>query len=160
MNTFLQETESPIWEFPSIAAKDTSIVKYDYTKVYEDSHGAGTLENSDHYSFTTNNEDLWLLPSESYLNLTIRLRNEDGNQYVWQDRAAVGATAAAAAEDVSLSDNGFNIFEEVRYYIDDEEIERIDHLGITTLVNNILKYTSEKKTKCCETYSTLVSEQR
>ncbi len=32
--------------------------------VYEDSHGAGTLENSDHYSFTANNEDLWLLPSD------------------------------------------------------------------------------------------------
>ena len=44
MNTFLQETESPIWEFPSIAAKDASIIKYDFTKVYEDSHGAGTLE--------------------------------------------------------------------------------------------------------------------
>ena len=131
MNTFLQETESPIWEFPSIAAKDTSIVKYDYTKVYEDSHGAGTLENLDHYSFTTNNEDLWLLPSESYLNLTIRLRNEDGNQYVWQDRAAIGA--AAAAEDVSLSDNGFNIFEEARYYIDDKEIERIDPVSYTHL---------------------------
>jgi hypothetical protein len=43
MNTFLQETESPIWEFPSIAAKDTSIVKYDFTKVYEDSHGAGIV---------------------------------------------------------------------------------------------------------------------
>jgi hypothetical protein len=112
MNTFLLETESPIWEFPSIAAKDTSIVKYDFTKVYEDNHGAGTLENSDHYSFTTNNEDLWLLPSESYLNLTIRLRNEDGNQYVWQDRAAVGQNPAAAAEEISFADNGFNILEE------------------------------------------------
>jgi len=94
MNSFSQETESPIWEFPSIVAKDASIVKYDYTKVYENSHGAGTVENSDHYSFTTiNNEDLWLLPIESYLNLTIRLRNKDGNQYVWQDRAAVNAVA-------------------------------------------------------------------
>ena len=145
MNTFLQETESPIWEFPSIAAKDPSIVKYDYTKVYEDSHGAGTLENLDHYYFTTNNEDLWLLPSESYLSLTFRLRNQDGNQYVWQDRAAVGQNPAAVAEDVSLSDNGFNIFEEARYYIDDKEIERIDHLGIATLANNIIKYTSEEK---------------
>ncbi len=67
MNTFLQETDSPIWEFPSIATKDTSIDKYDYTKVYEDSHGAGTLETSDHYSFTANNEDLWLLPSDFYM---------------------------------------------------------------------------------------------
>ena len=145
MKTFLQETESPIWEFPSIAAKDPSIVKYDYTKVYEDSHGAGTLENSDHYSFTTNNEDLWLLPSESYLSLTFRLRNQDGNQYVWQDRAAVGQNPAAVAEDVSLYDNGFNIFEEAWYYIDDKEIAWIDHLGIATLVNNIIKCTSEEK---------------
>jgi len=112
MNSLLQETESPIWEFPSIAERDTSITKYDYVKVYEGSHGAGTLADADHYSFTTSNEDLWLLPSESYLNLTIRLRNEHGNQYVWQDRAAVGAAAAAAAENVSLSDNAFNIFEE------------------------------------------------
>ncbi len=147
MNTLLQETESPIWEFPSIAERDTSIVKYDYVKVYEDSHGSGTLENADHYSFTTNNEDLWLLPSESYLNLTIRLRNEDGNQYVWQNRAAVGGNAAAVAEDVSLSDNGFNIFEEARYYVDDKEVERIDNVGIATLVNNVIKYTSDDKLK-------------
>ena len=82
MDSLLQETESSIWEFPSIAERDTSIVKYDYVKVYEDSHGSGSLENANHYSFTTKNEDLWLLSSESYLNLTIRLRNEDGNQYV------------------------------------------------------------------------------
>jgi hypothetical protein len=99
MDSLLQETQSPIWEFPSIAERDTSIVKYDYVKVYEDSHGAGTLVNTDHYSFTTDNEDLWLLPSESYLNLTIILRNEDGNQYVSQNRAAVGQVAAAVAED-------------------------------------------------------------
>ena len=37
------------------------------------------------------------------------------------------------------------VFEEARYYINDKEIERIDHLGIATLVNNILKYTSEEK---------------
>ena len=63
---------------------------------------------------------------------------------VWHDRAAVGQNPAAAAEGVSLSANGFNIFEEARYHIDDKEIERTDHLGIATLINNIIKYTSKE----------------
>ena len=147
MDTLLQETTSDIWEFPSVAEMDTSVVKYDYARVFEDSHGNGSLENTDHYSYTTNNEDIWLLPSESYLNLTVRLRKADNSEYAWTNVAANVAqnVAAVTADNVSLSDNGFNIFEEARYYIDDKEIERIDHLGIATLVNNIVKYTSEEK---------------
>jgi hypothetical protein len=88
METFLQETDSPIWEFPSIAERDTSIVKYEYVKVYKDSHGAGALDDTDHFSFTTNNEDIWFLPTESYFSLTIKLRKEDGETFIWKDKAA------------------------------------------------------------------------
>lgn len=153
METVLSEYDSQIWEFPSIADKDNSVTKYDYVKILEDSHGAGSLEDADTFSYTTNNQDIWLLPSESYLKLTCKVLKTDGNDYQWLDRVAVDADAAAgvaavtakAAEDVNICDNAFNLFDEARYYIDDQEVERLDHLGIASLVNNLITYTDSDK---------------
>lgn len=125
---------------------DESIAKYDYITHYEDNHGAGDLNNATSFSYTTTNQDIWMLPSESYLKLKVVFKKQNGTDYNWEDVEAVAAqggepaVAAVVADNVSMNNNGFNIFEEARLYIDDEEVERISYLGIATLVNNLLTY--------------------
>jgi len=157
MTEILRETENPIWDFPTITEVDRSVTKLDYLKVYEDHHGAGSLQNADNFSFTTDNEDLWLLPGKSYLKINFYLRKLDSTPYLWDNRAAVQeipaqggnpavpAVAAVDADDINLSDNAYNLFEEARYYINDQEVERIDHVGISTLINQILQTNSTDK---------------
>lgn len=151
MTDILRETENEIWDFPTINKIDDSIVKYDYMKVYEDHHGSGSLEDATNFSFTTDNEDLWLLPSKGYLKINFYLRKVNGNLHQFQDVAAVGAqggnpaVAAAVAEEINLCDNGYNLFEEGRYFIGDQEVERIDHVGISTLLQQLLEAHTKDK---------------
>ncbi len=157
MTQVLRETESEIWDFPSINQVDDSITKYEYLKVYEDHHGAGRLDEAKSFSFTTENEDLWIIPSKSYLKLNVYLRKIDGTPYIWENvahRPAVGnagdddyqpAVAAVAADDINISDNAYNLFEEARLFLGDQEVERIDYLGITTLMQQLFKTTSDAK---------------
>ncbi len=136
---------SPIWDFPSVLNRDLSITKKDYHKVYEsNSPAGGSLENSDEFNFVTHNENIWLLISDSYLKIKFQVTKEDDSNYVWADTAAVGAAAAINADDVNLTDNGFNIFEKGRYYIENEEIEKIDHVGVSSLMTVLQKYNNDK----------------
>lgn len=145
MEKLLADKESGIWEFPKFPILDSSITKYDHVTVYEDHHGSGTLENADNFSFTTENDDIWLLPAESYLKLDIQVKKADGRNYRWVNRAAVpaeggnAAVPAADADEVDISDNGFNLFSDARLYLGDQEIERIDHVGIATLLTNLME---------------------
>jgi len=147
MESLLSETESNVWEFPFIGEKDKSITKYEYLNVFDDNHGSGNLNNAETFSFTTSNQDIWLLPSDSFLKIKVQFNKQDGTDYIWKaleevknDAGAI-TKAAVVADNVSLNDNAFNIFEECRYFVDDKEIERIDYVGISTLVNNLLSYT-------------------
>lgn len=133
MEKILRYTESSIWDFPKIILQDDSIIKRDNIKIYEDSHGAGSLKDAEQFSYTTNNEDVWLLPSQSYLLLKFYVKTAADGNYRW---VAAGDNAAQV---VNLADNGFNLFKEARYYIDDQEVERLDHVGISSLINTMIK---------------------
>jgi hypothetical protein len=155
MSKILQDIESEIWDIPSIGKKDNSIVKQDVIKVYEDHHGSSNLLDATSFSFTTDNEELWLLPSESYLKINCYLRKPDKNAFNFIEIAAVGADAAAdppvvaaplvPAQDINVCDNGFNLFEEARYYINNDEVERIDYLGMNTLVQQLFNVNTDAK---------------
>lgn len=153
LNTFnslslksLSLEENQIWDFPKILETDDSIVKYDYSTIYDEHHGSGTVENADRLHFHTKNVDQWLLPSESYLLVQCRLRKVDGTEYVWENIPANDAgVAAVAADNISLDENAFNLFEKAKYFIDDQAVESIDYLGVATLVNNMFTYTDFSK---------------
>ena len=153
MEKLLMERENEVWNFPKFPGLDDSITKYDFVKIYEDHHGSGTLKNATNFSYTTDNEDMWLLPSESYLKVEFYFRKEDGNEYAWVDVPAAAGVNAVNADDINLADNGYNLFKEARYFIADQEIERLDNVGIATLVNHLRtmeNYYDFKDSKHCE----------
>ena len=153
--SLLSKTENKIWDIPKINLTDDSIVSYEFDTIYDDSHGTGTLQNTRQFSMSTNNEDRLYVPSQGYLLLTLKLRKTDNTEYRWVKQNAVpergtagqpgyhAAIAEINIDNITLCNNGFNIFEEARYYIDDNEVEMIDHLGIATLINNLINQSSE-----------------
>ena len=139
MDTVLSKTENKIWDIPAVNLRDDTVEKYDYVTVYEDTHGAGSLSNADQFSFTTNNEDIWYVPGQSYLLVTVKVTKADGTEYDWEGDPTAGVPRPP--DNVSLCDNGYNVFSEGRYYIDDKEVERIDYLGIASAINQFTQVT-------------------
>ena len=151
INQMLENLDNSVWDIPSFYEKDKSITKKDLISVYEDNYGISDLSDADSYSFSTNNEDIWIVPSQSYLIVNAKLRRQDnGNEFLWADVPAIEADApnnivgqaAQTAQNVTFEYNAFNYFQEARLYINDQELERIDHLGIATLLHNLRKVNS------------------
>ena len=132
METLLAEREDKIWDFPTILPRDDSITSKEYIKIYEETHGTGDMSTATEFAFTTKNEDIWLLPSESYLKVDIEIRRKvaDAND-----------SFAFTAGDTNLCQNAFNIFKEAKYFINDKKIEEIDYLGIATMINRLINVT-------------------
>ena len=141
LNKLLTKTNT-IWDFPKLAIHDDSITKLDYITYYEDSHGSGNLESAKNFSYTTNNEDIWLLPSNSYLKLTCQIMKAEKDTSGGDDTEY---TFSKTTDSVNITCNGNNIFSEARFFIDDVEVERIEHVGIATLINNLLVYDEAKE---------------
>jgi len=128
MESVLEKQESDYWNFPSVHEWDDSTTKFDTLTIYEDNHGQGTLESATEFSFTSENDNVWLLPSKSYISVSYTLRKATGGaEYDW------------GTDGVNLTDCGFNLFNEARYYIGQEEIERVDHLGMAATVNGLME---------------------
>lgn len=128
LDQFLEQTENEIWDFPRILPIDDTVTKCDYITVYEDNHSNGDLANATEFSYTTDNLDIWLHPSESYLLVNLKLTDENGAFF-------------PADTNISLESNGFNIFSEGRLFLGDEEVERIDHVGVSTMLYNLTQLT-------------------
>ena len=135
---------SGVWDFVTLIQKDKSISDLELLTLNEESHGAGTLEDARRFSFTTKDREIWHLISKSYLMFSIRIKKQEA-------AVNVGAAEGAAATDeydwgnnahndasVQLTDNGCNIFDQCRYYIEDREIEHVDHTGVATLIDGLL----------------------
>ena len=147
INQLLENLDNTVWDIPSFYEKDKSITKRDLISVYEDNYGISDLSDTDNYSFSTNNEDIWIVPSESYLIVNVKLRKQDtGDEFLWANVQAVGAQGANAAvpaqdaHNVTFDYNAFNLFQQARVYVNDTELERIDHLGIATLLHHLRSY--------------------
>ena len=128
VNKYLESSESQIFNIPYMSEHDESITKFEESTIYEDNHGLGKLDSATEYSYTTNNEDIFYLPSNSYLLATLKLTKGDESAYADADLATIDW-------------NAFNIFDTCRLYLDDIELERIDHVGISTMLYNLTKYT-------------------
>ena len=72
INQLLENLDNTVWDIPSFYEKDKSVTKRDLISVYEDNYGISDLSDADSFSFSTNNEDIWIVPSESYLIVNVK----------------------------------------------------------------------------------------
>ena len=150
INQMLENLDNKVWDIPSVYERDRSIVKRDLISVYEDNYGISDLKDANSYSFSTNNEDIWIVPGESFLIVNAKLRKTNGNEFLWANVPEIQANpnavppiqgqAARNAENVTLDFNGFNLFTEARLFVNNEEVESIEHLGISTLLHHLRNY--------------------
>ena len=119
MNSILRITD-PI-------LKDDSIDKYEEI-AYEPIAGTNLNTSGQDIRITTETQDIFTHPSESYLIIEGQLIKADGTPY---DRD----------NDVSLANNGImHLFRRIRYDLSGQEIENIMNVGQATTMLGLLKY--------------------
>ena len=108
-----------------IMGVDTSLVEYEFKRIHteaRDINGGGPI------SFDILNENAFTVPSDSYLLVEGRLTKNDNSAY-------------ADADEVALAKEGIlHLFREVRYQINDKDVESIFYPGVC---QNMLSYLLE-----------------
>lgn len=105
---------------------DESIEKFQY-RIYDPSQGTSLNQNGTEIRIQILNEDIWTLPSKSFLYIEGQLLDSVTNQ----PYAADGL--------VALQNNAMMyLFSEARYHIGDHEVERFQYPGQTTTIDALL----------------------
>ena len=121
------------WNEPIIF--DESVEKID---VQEYEPHVGTNLNSEHndIKIVIQNQDQFLLPSQSYIYIEGQLMKDDDNKYNFEN------------EKISLVNNGLLfLFDRLGYRINGEEVEGFNQPGITTLMKGLITYPEDSNEK-------------
>ena len=118
MADILQFTETPLI--------DESIKEYEYHE-YEPITGT-SLNNGGDIRISIESQDVFTLPSESYLIFEGRLTKADGTPY-------------SNADVVALTNNAImHLFSRIEYHLSNQLIESLIYLGQATTMLGLLKY--------------------
>src|SRR6185312_17145773 len=82
------------------------------------------------YEIATRNSEMWIHPRNSFLHVRGRILKDTGTQMNENDNA-------------TLTNNGFNLFQRAKYFVEDKEIEDIDNVGIATCVLNLVEFSDD-----------------
>ena len=114
----VEEILNPIWDIAQKTLSDNSIQQYDYFEIRESNVNVQTLKK---FEFISKDTGSWVLPSKAYIHLRCKIPN-------------------ITNENVSLVNNGYNIFSSAEYEIEKAQIEKVDYLGISTTVQNLVDF--------------------
>lgn len=122
-STLVSEISSPVWDVFMPPIMDESTTEYEYVEYREKRVNVTDLTD---YEFINQDLDLFLLPSESYI----------------QIKANIRSTAASPfnAGEVALVNNGYNLFDRSLYNMNDQPIESLDFSGMATQIKGIVGY--------------------
>lgn len=113
MSDIINVTDQPI--------SDENIIKKDY---HTYTPYIQSFNNNDEIRITIQNQDLYVLPSESY---------------VYIDGFVLDATNGVKSKNFKMKNNFVpNLFEEIRYEINGVEIDRTRHLGVSSTIKNYI----------------------
>jgi hypothetical protein len=112
---------NPVWEINQKPLVDNSITKYDHFEIRETNINVKTLTKFEFISRDTSN---WLLPSKGYIHIKLKILNNN-------------------EDNVSLVNNGFNIFSDAEYLIENTSIEKNEYVGLTTLIHNLSTFSDD-----------------
>lgn len=121
------DLDQKVFDIPFILEVPDAITKMDYLTIYDSNYGTSDLSTVQEFNLSSENLDLFVHPHNSYLLVTVKLTKADG-------------TDIPATDHVIIDSNAYNIFEQARYFIDDNEIEKIDEVGICTQLYHLTKY--------------------
>jgi len=86
--------------------------------------------DSKEFEFEYSGTESYIHPHNSYIYVKLQVLNSDKSNL-------------AQTDDVTLQNNGYNIFSRARYYIEGKEIEDVDYVGINTLINNLIDFSED-----------------
>ena len=121
------QIEATPWTiFDRIYYKDDSTIEYEYSEYKE---RVAFITPNSVYNLINQDLDLPLMISDSFIHVQCQIVN-----------ASNGANIATG--NVALTNNGFNIFQRVEYYMDEQLVESLDLPGIATTVKGLIDYSS------------------
>src|SRR6266481_4167377 len=104
-----------------------STIEYEYVELKEKNV---TVKDLTRYEIATHNSEMWIHPRNSFLHVRGRILKDDGS--------TMGANDIA-----TLTNNGFNLFQRAKYFVEDKEIEDIENVGIATSVLNLVEFSDD-----------------
>ena len=134
-NTLLHETSNEILNITEPFEYDESICSMNFSEYYPHAHSKSNINKSGEIRITINEQDIYLLPSESYINIQGQVRKSDNNN------------AYVAENEISLINNAMMyLFHQIKYVLGGKDIETINEPGQTTSMLGYLKYPDDFST--------------
>ena len=126
----MEKVKESYLELESSYQYDESVERFQY-RVYDPPQGTPLNTQGQEIRIQIMNEDIWVLPSKSFLLVEGRLLDSTNNQpYGVNDL-------------ISLQNNAIMyLFSESRYHIGDQEVERFQYPGQTTTIDGLLTKSS------------------
>ncbi len=121
------EIESPYWNIFESPIVNNSTESYEYVEYREINVEVKALRK---YKIPAKDLNLWIHPHNSYLHLRGKVIKSDG-------------TDLSPSDMVTLTNNGFDLFNTAKYRIGDKEIESIDYVGIGTTILNLVEFSDD-----------------
>lgn len=116
------------WDAFTAPLMDKSTTEYEYAEYREKNVNVAGLTQ---YELINQDLDLFLLPSESYIQVKCTISNTVGD--------------IISGGDIALENSGFSIFDKGFYYMNDQAIENLDYVGMLTHVKHICNASKESE---------------
>jgi len=123
----MQQISDPFYGITDPPLVNDSTVEYEYVELKEKNV---TVKDLTKYEIATHNSEMWIHPRNSFLHVRGRILKDDGN-------------AMGANDNATLTNNGFNLFQRAKYFVEDKEIEDIENVGIATSVLNLVEFSDD-----------------
>ncbi len=120
------ETVNPHWDVFTPPLLDRSTTEYEYVEYREKNVNVNGLPQ---YELVNQDLDLFLLPSESFIQVKCIIRDQ--------------ANAIIPSGDVALQNSGYSLFDKAYYYMNDQAVENLDYVGMMTHVKHLCSASKE-----------------
>ena len=122
-----QQISDPFYGITDPPLVNDATVEYEYVELKEKNV---TVKDLTKYEIATHNSEMWIHPRNSFLHVRGRILKDNGIRMDENDIA-------------TLTNNGFNLFQRAKYFVEDKEIEDIDNVGIATSVLNLVEFSDD-----------------
>lgn len=124
------ELTNPCWDVFAPSLRDDSVSQYEYSEYREKNVNVEGLTT---YELINQDLDLFLLPSESYIQVKCTIHSD-----------LAGANTITGG-DLAFVNSGYSLFDKAFYYMNDQAIENLDYVGMLTHVKHLCGASKESE---------------